>query len=91
MKIKSELCTEDPLVGKGDKTHRGQPGLGLPAEHGVDGLLPELAEGVPEREVEGGERLDGKALPAVVDGRPPALVPDQLHVAGVLGGYSTAS
>ena len=68
------------------QSHRGEPGLGLAAEHGVHRLLPELAERVPEGEVEGGERLDGQPLPPVVDGRAPALVPDQLHVARVLGG-----
>ena len=70
------------------QSHRGEPRLGLAAQHGVHWLLPQLAERVPEGEVERGERLDGQTLPTVVDGRAPTLVPDQLHVAGVLGCYS---
>lgn len=52
--------------------------LGLATEEGVDRLVAEDAEQIPDGEVDGGDALQRQALAAVVDGRPPHLVPHQL-------------
>eukprot|EP00966_Prymnesium_polylepis_P173104 4003943-Prymnesium_polylepis.2 len=61
-----------------------QPLLGLASEQRIHRLVAQLAEQVPQCEVDGADGLERQALAAVVDRRAPHAVVHPLHVARVL-------
>jgi hypothetical protein len=63
---------------------RRHPFVAKPPEQLVDRAALGLAEQVPDREVDAGERHDREALAPEVVGGPVHLLPDRLDVARVL-------
>ena len=62
----------------------GQPLLGLAAQQRVHRLAAQVAEQVPQRQVDRRDRLQRQPLAPVVGGGAPHLVPHELEIAGVL-------
>ena len=61
----------------------GQPGFGFAAEQLVDGHVEGLSHDVPQREIDGADRVDRHAHPPIRHRRAPHDVPETLDVQGI--------
>eukprot|EP00966_Prymnesium_polylepis_P042979 998615-Prymnesium_polylepis.1 len=71
-------------IGPRGRRVAGDALLGLATEQVVDGLVLDLPEQIPERDVDGGDGVHGEALARVVDRGAPHLLPDVRDVAHAL-------